>query len=359
MSKIIAEAAVRGAHTVVGRAESMLEEAVARHGRDAAVEFPGTAYALPVTLALTGRRVERLGDLEEAVATVRGWLPAVPTEHLWLPYLGDALDAGAATLVAHEAVEALKPLSGKPLAEGFWLGPTPDSILREQGIKLVDGRMPGFAACVGALPDGESAEQLARDLQERNILVFMGSNTGGETMAAQLHRRGVEMNWESFLVPYGPDTSSIVHALGFACRAALTFGGLKPGGVKEAREILLYNKRRVFAFVLALGEVDDEKYATAAGAINFGFPVIADTNIPEILPSGICTYEHVVANVPHREMPSRAIEVRGLKLQTVDIPIPVRHGPAFEGERQANPTLRARKKWRWSSAASTRGRSST
>ena len=30
------------------------------------------------------------------------------------------------------------------------------------------------------------------------------------------------------------------------------------------------------AFVLALGEVDDLKYATAAGAINFGFPVIAE-----------------------------------------------------------------------------------
>ena len=157
-------------------------------------------------------------------------------------------------------------------AFGFWLGPTPDSILREQGIKLVDGRMPGFAACVGALPDDETAERLARDLQERNILVFMGGACGGETMAAQLNRRGVEMNWETFLVPYGSDTSSIVHALGFACRAAFTFGGLKPGGLKETREILLYNQRRVFAFVLALGEVDDEKFATAAGRHQLRLP---------------------------------------------------------------------------------------
>jgi acetyl-CoA synthase len=311
----------------------MLAEAINRQGRDKSIGFPGTAYALPVILSLTGKRVEKLGDLEEALQEVRGWLPAVPTERLWLPYLGGALDAGSATLVAHEAVEAMKPLFGTPLASDFWLGPTPDSILREQGIKLVDGRMPGFAACVGALPNDEIAEQLARDLQERNILVFMGSNCNGQTMAAQLNRRRVEMNWETFLVPYGPDTSSIVHALGFACRAALTFGGLKPGGLKESREILLYNKRRVFAFVLALGEVDDEKYATAAGAINFGFPVIADTDIPEILPSGICTYEHVVAKVPHRDLPARAVEVRGVKIRTVEIPIPVRHGPAFEGER--------------------------
>ncbi len=333
MSKLIAAAAIRGAHAAMRRADTMLRDAIASGGREQAVGFEGTAYALPTILALTGRRVEKLGHLEEALVEARAWLPGEPTERLWLPYLGDALDAGIATLVAHEAVEALKPLHGIPLAFDYWLGPTPDSILREQGIKLVDGRMPGFAACVGALPDDETAEQLARDLQERNILVFMGSNVAGETMAAQLARRGVDMNWDTFLVPYGPDTSSLVHAVGFACRAAMTFGGLKPGGAREARDILLYNLRRVFAFVLALGEVDDEKYATAAGAINFGFPVVADTDIPEILPSGICTYEHVVANVPHKTMAARAIEVRGVKIRTVDIPIPVRHGPAFEGER--------------------------
>ncbi len=333
MSRTIATAAVRGAHACVARAESQLALAIAKHGRDRAVGFEGTAYCLPVILALTGRRVEKLGELEAALREAKGWLPEVPSEKLWLPYLGSALDAGVATLVAHETVEALKPLLGVPLAAGPWLGPTPDSILREQGIKLVDGRMPGFAACVGALPDDETAEQLARDLQERNILVFMGASSNGTSMAEQLQRRGVEMSWETFLVPYGPDTSSLVHALGFACRAALTFGGLKPGGLLESREILLYNQRRVFAFVLALGPVDDEKYATAAGAINFGFPVIADTDIPEILPSGICTYEHVVSNVPHASLAARAVEIRGVKIRTLEIPIPVRHGPAFEGER--------------------------
>jgi acetyl-CoA synthase len=333
MSRIIATAAIRGAHACVERAEKMLMEARRRHGQDAAVGFEQTAYALPVILALTGQRVERLGDLEAAVQGARSWLPRVPTEQVWLPYLGDTLDAGLATLIAHEAVEALKPLLGTPLQGGIWLGPTSDAILREQGIKLVDGRMPGFAACVGALPNEETAEQLARDLQERNLLVFMGGRTGGTSMAEQLERRGVDMSWDTFLVPYGAETSSLVHALGFACRAAMTFGGLRPGGAREAREILLYNQRRVFAFVLALGEVDDEKYATAAGAINFGFPVIADTDIPQILPSGICTYEHVVSGVAHKDLAARAAEVRGVKIHTVDIPIPVRHGPAFEGER--------------------------
>src|ERR1035441_8222666 len=159
MSKIIASAAIRGGHACVRRAEKGPGEGRSPSGRGQEIACPATAYALPVILALTGKRVERLGDLEETLATARSWLPAEPTERLWLPYLGGALDAGAAALVAQEAIEALKPLRGIPLAFDYWLGPTADGILREQGIKLVDGRMPGFAACVGALPDDETAEQ--------------------------------------------------------------------------------------------------------------------------------------------------------------------------------------------------------
>ena len=99
------------------------------------------------------------------------------------------------------------------------------------------------------------------------------------------------------------------------------------------RRLLIYNKDRIFAFVMALGYVSDEWYATAAGALNFGFPVIADTPIPEILPSGIATYEHVVANVPHDKIVARAIEVRGLKVAITKVPVPVAYGPAYEGER--------------------------
>ena len=40
----------------------------------------------------------------------------------------------------------------------------------------------------------------------------------------------------------------------------------------QARDILLYNKNRVFAFVLALGEVDDLKYAAAAGRHQLRLP---------------------------------------------------------------------------------------
>jgi acetyl-CoA synthase len=105
---------------------------------------------------------------------------------------------------------------------------------------------------------------------------------------------------------------------------------VKPG---QFRRNLIYNKDRTFAFVMPLGFVSDEWYANAAGAINWGFPTIADTPIPEVLPTGICSYEHVVSNVPHDEIVQKAVEVRGLKVVVSEVPVPVSYGPAFEGER--------------------------
>lgn len=334
MSKIVATAAIKGAYKIVRRAEDDLAKAIETAGADTEVHFPDTAYHLPLILSMTGMKVDNIGQLQDVLAFAKDLLPPVPSETVWLPYLGHALDAGIATLLAEEAIEALKPVLGKPLVnDGIWLGPTDDVILRKQGIKLVDGSMPGFAACVGAMPTNEEAVRLANQLRERNILVFMAGNTNGRSMAEQLAEEGVQMGWDTYLVPYGKDITAAVHALGFAVRGAMTFGGITPDGANSARDILLYNKNRVYAFVLALGEVDDEKYATAAGAINFGFPVIADTDIPQILPTGVCTYEHVVSQIPHEEMVQKAIEVRGVKIQITEIDLPVCYGAAFEGER--------------------------
>jgi acetyl-CoA synthase len=200
--------------------------------------------------------------------------------------------------------------------------------------------MPGFAAIVGAAKSNEVAVKIVRELQRRNILCFLSGNVNGRSIIDQLIEEGVELGYDTYTVPFGTDTISAIYALGFATRSALTFGGLKAG---QAREILMYNRERVFAFVLALGEVDDLKYAAAAGAINFGFPVIADTVIPEILPTGVTKYEHVVS-VPFNEIDGRddleraerlvqkCIEVRGVKVKVANVPVPVPYGSAFEGE---------------------------
>lgn len=333
MSKIIASSAIRGAHKIVEKADKAYTAALQAKSESEPVAFPDTAYYLPVAYALLGIKVKTLGDLQPVMAKAKSMLPVIPADKTWLPYLGNTLDAGIATLLAEEIIEAMKYVMGPSPVEGIWLGATDDVILRTQGIKLVDGSMPGFAAIVGAAPTTEAAVKLVTELRERNILVFMAGETDGKTMAEQLDEAGIQMGWDVYLVPYGRDISAAIYALGFAARAAMTFGGITPGGLKEARDILMYNKNRVFAFVIALGDVDEEKYATAAGAINYGFPVIADTDIPQILPTGITTYEHVVSNVPLDKIVDTAVEVRGIKIKVTKIPIPVSYGSAFEGER--------------------------
>ena len=251
-----------------------------------------------------------------------------------------------ATLFAEEIAEAIKYLEEPgfytkqedPLNGNIWLGAADDVIMRKRGIEFVDGSAPGFAAIVGAAPDEETAVSLAQELQQKNLYVFMCGEHKGVRFSQQLVKAGVQIGWPTRLVSFGPDVSGAVFALGFATRAALSFGGIKPG---DYRKLLIYNKDRIFAFVMALGEVTDEWYANAAGAINWGFPTIADTAIPEVLPTGICTYEHVVSNVPHKEIVARAIEVRGLKVTILEVPVPVPYGPAFEGERVRKEDLYA------------------
>jgi len=330
MSKIIATGAIKGAYKTLERAEKMLAKSIEKNGEDQVVEFPDTGYYLPIIFSMTGVKVEKLSDCIKVLEETRKLLPAVPSEKMWLPYLGGTLDAGIATLWAEEIIEAIKYIDGPSPVDGIWLGAATDLIIRERGIEFVDGTAPGFAAIVGAAKDNETAVKIARELQEKNIYVFMTGESNGTSMAEQLDQEGVELGWDTRLVPFGKDISATIYALGFAARAALSFGGVQGG---DYRRMLLYNKSRVFAFVLALGEVDELKYANAAGAINYGFPTIADTDIPEILPRGVCTYEHVVSNIPSEKIVSKAIEVRGLKITIDKVDIPVAFGAAFEGER--------------------------
>jgi acetyl-CoA synthase len=360
MSKYIATRAVRGANALVFEAETMLQKALEEKGPETLVEFPNTAYYLPVILGTTGEKITKLGDFTAILQKARSLLHPIPSQDKWTPYLGETLDSGMATLLAAETIEAIRTVYGlqPELYPGLELsggteysdrdfgmsgrmnGPIDDIQLRSWGIQLVDGRMPGFAAIVGAAKSNEVAVKIVRELQQRNILTFLSGNVNGRSIIDQLVEEGVELGYNTFTVPFGTDTISAIYALGFATRSALTFGGLQPG---QARAILDYNRARVFAFVLALGEVDDLKYAAAAGAINYGFPVIADTVIPEILPTGITTYEHVVSmpfdSIEGKDDLERAtalvqkcIQIRGVKIKITDVPVPVPYGSAFEGE---------------------------
>ncbi|MCC7354207.1 MAG: CO dehydrogenase/CO-methylating acetyl-CoA synthase complex subunit beta [Anaerolineae bacterium] len=361
MSRYIATRAIRGANLIVQEAQALLDKALAEKGPQTPVAFPNTAYYLPLINGLLGQEVSTLEGLVPVMARAQELLHPLPASHRWTPYLGETLDSGIATLLAEETIMAVRYVYGEQPERmpGFHLagsftspdepgkngaghlnGPIDDVQLRAWGIQLVDGRMPGFAAIVGCAKSNEVAVKIVRELQRRNILIFLAGNVNGRSIIHQLQEEGVEMGYDTYIVPFGTDTISAIYALGFATRSALTFGGLKGG---QAREVLLYNRARVFAFVLALGEVDDLKYATAAGAISYGFPVIADTIIPQILPTGVTQYEHVIS-MPFDQIPGandleraeklvqKCIEVRGVKVRVTEVPIPVPYGSAFEGE---------------------------
>lgn len=329
MSKIVATAVIRGAREIFKQASDFLNKAIKEKGPEAKIGFPETAFYLPFANALLAARVETLKDVLPVLEHAKSLLPEVPSEKVWLPYLGDALNAGMSALFCEEIIVALRYLyAEEPQKDcnGFFT----DTIMRSLGIQLVDGRMPGFAAILGAAPDNKTAVDIVRELQQRNILVFVGSSVKGRSIIDQLLEENVQMGWDNYIVPYGRDTISGIYPLNWAIRSALTFGGIKAG---QAQKSLLYTKERVFAFGLVLGELDDIKYATGAGAINMGFPIIADTDIPEIKPSGITTYEALVKELDYRKIVPRCIEVRGVKVKVTSIPIPVAYAAAFEGER--------------------------
>jgi acetyl-CoA synthase len=338
VSKIIASAGIRGAHKIVERADKKLKDSIDKWGPNQDVAFPNTGYYLPIIYGMLGHKVEKLKDMESVISICKNLLPALVKEKNHLPYLGPALDAGMATFFAEEIYEAIKYIEnpnvyvkGEDVTDSnIWLGAADDIIMRKRGVEFVDGTAPGFAAILGAPEDPKVAAKIALELQEKNLYVFMGAKTDGRSMPEQLISQGVQVGWGTRLVPFGPESSAAIFAIGFATRAAMSFGGIEPG---DYRKILIYNKDRIFAFAITFGYVSDDWYANGLGCVNYGFPIIADTPIPEILPTGICTYEHVVSNIPHDSIVSKAIEVRGLKVTVTKVPVPVSYGPAFEGER--------------------------
>jgi acetyl-CoA synthase len=343
VSKIIISAAIRGAHNIVNKCAAKLDEALQKYGENQEIGFPNTAYYLPIIYSLMGIKIEKLKDAVPVMKRCKSLLPPVPAEHNYLPYLGPGLDAGLATLFAEEIFEAIRYVDDPEFYQGgeevyskgdtkFWLGAADDTIFRKRGIEFVDGSAPGFAAIVGAAPTVQDAVDLVTEYQKKNLYIFCAAKSidGKTSVPEQLLEGGVQIGWPTRIVPFSPDISGAVFALGFANRAAMAFGGVKPGA---ALKMLLYNKDRIFAFVNPLSTISDEWYANAAGAINWGFPTITNQDIPQVLPTGICTYEHVVSNVPMPEIGQKSIEVRGLKVAITEIDIPVNFGAAFEGER--------------------------
>lgn len=330
MSHEVISAVIRGAKGFVEEADEKLTAALAKHGPDKAVGFPETAFYLPMACALMGIEAKKLSDLRPVVDHCKELLPPEPAKDMWLPYLGDGLDSGAATLLASEITCALRYLNEEKIEDGFE-GFMSDTILRELGIQLVDGRMPGFAAILGPAPTNEIAVNTVRELQKRSILIFLIANSDGKSMFDQLTEEGVEMGWNTYIVPVGRDTHAGIYVLNWAMRGALTFGGHKKG---DFANCLKYCRDRIFAFGITFGPIPDDWYAVGAAAILMGFPVISDVeSTPEVRPTGVTLYEALVHEPDYSKLVSRCIEVRGVQVKVEEVDVPVSYAAAFEGER--------------------------
>jgi len=336
MSKVIATGAILGSHYYVKQAEALIEKAISEKGADFKFEFPDTGYFLPQIFTMTGFEVRTLGDMKTALDLhAKPLLTDTPTDNLYKPYLGEALDAGMAALFAQEVIMAVRYVYGQePVKDESidltYNGFISDTILRNLGVQLVDGSMPGYVCVIGAANDDDHALKIARELQEKNILTLMCGNVNGNSMTKQLLRKDVQLGWDTRLVPLGPEVEHAIYALNWAARAGITFGGMKGG---DFRRILKYSKDKVFAFAMVLGPLNDRIWTTGAGAINMGFPAVCNTDVPVVHPTGVTIYEEVEKELDPNKIVERCIEIRGLKITVSKPPIPVAFGPAFEGER--------------------------
>ncbi|MFH1091823.1 MAG: CO dehydrogenase/CO-methylating acetyl-CoA synthase complex subunit beta, partial [Pseudomonadota bacterium] len=108
MSKLVAFAAIQGAYNIVQKAEGKYKQALEKYGPEQKLEFPNTAYYLPIIYSLLGIPVKNLTDAGQALEVTRALLPPHIKNVNHLPYLGPLLDAGMAALFAEEVVEAIR-----------------------------------------------------------------------------------------------------------------------------------------------------------------------------------------------------------------------------------------------------------
>ena len=312
MCNMLIDRIFNGNDAVYGLTVQAVDGAIAQHGADKAVGFPHTAYCLPCYYAVTGVKVKTLGEMKEALGVVKTLMTREQQ-------LDDALMSGVATALCAEFIEALKYLDGaEPYSEPCY-GHLTDSIIREMGVPLVTGDIPGVAVILGSAPTAKEGVDLIKSYQAQGILVTL---VGGIINQAQ--ELGLKMGYNVRIVPLGKDVTSVIHVVSVALRAALIFGNVTPG---DAASLLTYTKDRVPAFVNAFKPVDDVILAAGAGAIKLGFPVITneDENVEEV-PGALIGCANVA------DFNKVSLEARNIKIKITKIDIPVAFASAFEGE---------------------------
>ena len=301
-----------GNDAVYGLTEAAIDSAIAQHGADHAVSFPGTAYSLPCYYGVTGVKVETLGQLKEALGVVKTLMTRENRLH-------DAFMSGVATALCAEFIEVLKYMDGAEPYAAPCYGHLPDAVVRSLGVPLVTGDIPGVPVILGTAPSADEAVALVKSYQAQGMLVTL---VGG--IIDQLEEKGYKTGAELRVIPLGKDVTSVIHVVSVAVRAALIFGNIQPG---DAAGLMKYTFERVPAFVNAFAPLDDVIVACGAGAIALGFPVVSnETENMFRVPKSL------IQQLDISKWNATSLEARDIKIKITNIDIPVAFASAFEGE---------------------------
>ena len=294
------------------RTVAAIDAAIAANGEGCAVGFPATAYSLPCYYGITGEKITTLGEMKAAMANIKSMMTRNPR-------LQDAFDSGIASALCAEFLEALKYLNGaEPYAEPE-MGHLTDAFVRNLGVPLVTGDIPGVAVIIGGAEDPAETVALAKSYQSQGILVTLTGDSVKHCADA-----GMNLGESVRVCPLGYEMQSVIHVVSVAIRAALIFGNVTPGDYKT---LYKYTMDRVKAFVNAYKPLSDEVVSYGAGAICLGFPVISDETenmfrVPKSL----------IQQLDTTKWNATSLEARDIKLKITNIDIPVAFATAFEGE---------------------------
>ncbi|MDD3338471.1 MAG: acetyl-CoA decarbonylase/synthase complex subunit alpha/beta [Lachnospiraceae bacterium] len=293
-------------------AEEAVNAAVAEYGEEAAVGFPDTAYSLACFYAETGNKITNLKEAKEALVYIKSIMTRNRRLH-------DGFMAGVATCLSAELIEAMKYMNGATPYTGIYEGHMTDAQIRELGVPLVTGDIPGIPVILNAAPTVQDAVDLVKSYQSQGNFVCCN---GG--ICKQLEEAGYKTGFNVRVYPIGDNISAAAHAVSAAVRTAMIFGNITPGDKAALQD---YTFHRFKAVVDAFGPLDEKTVAAGAGVIYYGFPVI--TNDMDYTPS---VPKSLIKQPDISLFNATSIEARDIKIKITDIDIPVSFASAFEGE---------------------------
>ena len=294
------------------RTVAAIDAAIAANGESCPVSFPDTAYSLPCYYGVTGVKITNLGEMKAAMDTIKGMMTRNNR-------LQDAFDSGIASALCAEFLEALKYLNGATPYTEPEMGHLTDAFVRNLGVPLVTGDIPGVAVIIGGADDPAETVALVKSYQAQGILVTLTGDA-----VKHCADSGMSLGESVRVCPLGYEMQSVIHVVSVAVRAALIFGNIQPGDFKALAK---YTMDRVKAFVNAYKPLSDEIVSYGAGAICLGFPVVSnETENMFRVPMSL------IQQLDTSKWNATSLEARRIKLKITKIDIPVSFATAFEGE---------------------------